>query len=337
MSLSPMVSKLFSVFPREVGTPTRQTVTSFLALEKFIYRNNGIKDCYSSVYPNTLKVDKMFFDIDSHNGFIRTRPAAARLYEYLRNNSFSPVALLSGRKGFHIHAPLKIEQKLKNDDAKVRLRGASVKILQSALKKEELNYIDYSVLGDLRRLARIPNTMRPPENSSWCVILPQDWTAMSDAELIRFSRMPNFISLEWDPQIKLSELPVAEKVAYTTLATEHIKVEPESSLTYDPAIDKILTDALQHRPCLKQFITSPNPPHAARYSTTLELLKYFEPAEIHEIYSRLGWIDYDSGKTSYQIKTAKTSLELGSNSRRNCDTLKALGLCIGCKLEVKVS
>lgn len=330
MSQSPMLGKLFGDFPREVGVPSRTEVNSFDTLEKFIEKNNGVKDCYVSIYANSGVVDKLFFDIDSPNGFLKSRSAATRVYNYLVTNDFTAVAILSGKKGFHIYAPLIQEPNLNTSTSKRLLRGASVYIIEKTLSEEERTFMDFSVIGDIRRLARIPNTRRPPKNITYCIVLPSNWTDLSDVELVQFSKNPNFISLDWEPQHKLSELPLAKKSTYNYMTTESIKVHfVKHEKIHNGAVDIILTKFL--RPCIKHFLTSANPLHYVRYIATLDLLlQKFTPDNIFEIYSQLNWIDFNPSITKYQINTAKTGLDLNAQSNVKRDTLREKGICMNC-------
>jgi hypothetical protein len=343
-----MLGVLFGDFPREVGIPARSGVNSFEALEKFIGKNNGKNDCFVSVYADSCVVDKLFFDIDSPHGFLRSRSAATRVYNYLITNGFTAVTILSGKKGFHIYAPLIQEPSLTKSMLKRLLRDASVYIIEKTLSEEERTFMDFAVIGDIRRIARIPNTLRPPKNVMHCVVLPSNWTDLSDVELVRLAKNPNFISLDWEPHHKLSELPLAKKHSYNKLATESVKVHYVSHAPHEKlhngAIDRILNQSL--RPCLKHFVTSANPPHYARYAATLDLLnlKYTED-NVFEIFSQLNWIDFNSAVTKYQIHTAQVGLDLGAQSSVKRDTLRINGICMdtnftgsckNCKLEEAV-
>jgi hypothetical protein len=333
-----MVAILFGDFPREVGVPARQTINSAQELENFILKNNGVKDCFASIYSNTGVVDKLFFDIDSPNGFLKSRSAATRVYNYLITNGFTAVAILSGKKGFHIYVPI-VPETLTKDEAKDKLHQASIYIFEKSLTEAERTFIDMSVIGDIRRIARIPNTLRPPKNIMHCVVLPPNWTDLSDVELVNLAKNPNFIRLDWEPRHKLSELPMSQNTYLDVEVDSDVHLAKIYSV-HNEALNNVFSDLC--KPCVKYFMLSVKPPYYARLAATVELLECYKPDTIVDLYLQIGWSNFDLNKTIDQInkiareKTRNRDLKISKKTLRKhgiCMNLAHIGSCDDCVLE----
>jgi len=59
------------------------------------------------------------------------------------------------------------------------------------------------------------------------------------------------------------------------------------------------------RPCLYKQIIKSHPSHTVRVATTIDLLQFLNPQQIHDIYARLKWNDFISSYTLYQIESCK--------------------------------
>ena len=76
-----MINEMYNIFPRQVATPKRYDINSMAELIKFIEVWNGKVRIFTSVYNYTgkeeediknLKVNKLFFDLDSSNCYENT-------------------------------------------------------------------------------------------------------------------------------------------------------------------------------------------------------------------------------------------------------------------------
>lgn len=311
--LNSNISILFSPFEREVANPIRQRINTERQFENFISQNNGIHDCFTSVYANDLTIDKLFFDFDGYNAYTESQ----KVYDYVTNKLHVPIIpIASGKKGIHLHI---LTKPIKIPDPRRLIRNAQLYILVEALGKE-IHSADSHVIGDVRRICRIPNTLRPPENRSWCTFLPPTWTKMSELDILQHVKQTHLYKYNLDDQpLDIEQLPVVE----TDLPREdpsqdaHINIPGKEQ----PFLKSVL------RPCLYNGIIAKNPRHDVRTAATIELLEFLSSEQIFKIYSGLNWFDWDSDKTRYHINKCR-QLE-----HYSCDRLKQLGIpricCVG--------
>jgi|GEM_PF-3941021 len=186
---------LFGDFPREVGNPTRRTVYNRRQFERFIEENNGIRDCFVSVNP-LGRFTEIFFDFDGPRALEETK----RLYNFLSERKYPVIPVVSGKKGYHIHLLIKGD-----GEGREMLRSVTWGILHEAFGKNPLS-VDTKVIGDARRLCRIPNTLRPPENRNWCTYLPVDFVDMDEKQIIEYSKKPHHVDYDLRNPPSLAEL-----------------------------------------------------------------------------------------------------------------------------------
>ncbi len=187
---------LFGEFPRDVGNPRRRVIYSLRQMENFIARNNGVNDCYTGVYPNSLRIAEIFHDHDGKGALEESK----RLYIFLRNRSYPVVPVASGKKGIHLH------QLVKGDGGtKEQLIDVTHSVLNATFGTKPPS-VDPHPIGDVRRLCRIPNTLRPPENLNFCTYLPPDFTKMDERELAEHIKSPHDYDYDLKNPPTLSEL-----------------------------------------------------------------------------------------------------------------------------------
>ena len=160
-----MVSEMF-IKPRRIKIINKNDVQFFVE----IY--NGKKDLYQTVYNyediidvNTVIVDKIFldFDFDIDMKFLKDARTVAK---YLYDNDYLFYIRFSGN-GFHIFILLD-QNELKNPKNAIK---NYVKFLHKETKTES----DPAVVGDLRRVVRIPNTLNiKHKDRYYCISLSYD-------------------------------------------------------------------------------------------------------------------------------------------------------------------
>lgn len=170
------MKNLFNTFPREFGVK-RTFVTNQEDFKKLINQFNGIKDCYSSLYPviskgkrNITSIDKMFFDFDNVG---TCWESTLKLHRWLIKHQYKHVILLSGG-GFHIYV---YTTKTPLIYAKNALKTAQHYITKQAnvtIGKPKESDVDEHVIGDIARIARIPNTYNMKRKRFCIYILPED-------------------------------------------------------------------------------------------------------------------------------------------------------------------
>lgn len=286
---------LFSPFFREVGNPRREIVRSLRQFESFVEKNNGFRDCFVSVYSLNLIVDKLFFDFDG------SFEEAKKFYRFLIDRGYATIPVFSGKKGIHLYVLLKKRKFSDYNEAKNRVLQAALYLVLEAFGSIPKT-LDTHVLGDVKRLTRIPNTLRPPENLSYCTYLPEDFYKMGDEEIILHGKSPHVYEYDLNPTQSIDDFPAPKEKIY----------EDWWSLdSIPPALQFNIIDGKTFlsrilRPCLYRRIIEDDPPHHVRVATTVDLLNLgLEENTVFKIYSTLGWRDFDPRVTKYQINSCK--------------------------------
>lgn len=322
MRLDPTTSALFGSLPREMGNPYRIVVRSLGRMLRFVERNNGVRDIYTSVYPLNGTIDKLFFDFDGEDAL---REAKA-VYRYLLDRGYACVPVASGKKGFHIYVLTK-PMKYTDLKAKSALRKAALHIIREALGGKASS-VDPHTLGNLRQMCRFPNTLRPPENLSWCCYLPpEDFLYMSEKDVAYHVKSPHVYDYDLEDRalLDLSEFDSGgdpEDSARSSNGCMGINVK---GVRIAGRVHSILRSVL--RPCLYRHIIMPDPPHCVRVAATVDLLRFFSPEEVFNFYKELGWDDFNPNITAYQIESCRRLKPY------SCRTLRRLGIpevcCLG--------
>jgi len=321
---------LFYPFYRRVGNPSQRLIRNIREFEKFLIENNGINDCFIAVYDIRHTIDKIFFDLD-----ILDIKLAGKFYNYLRELGFSVIPVFSGKKGFHFYVPLKPMRFEDRNEAIAWLRKVSYTwIDESGLYRKEKHYkvplFDTRIIGDINRLTRVPNTLRPPENITYCTYLPEDFETMTLEELFEHAKQPHEYNYEIKRKCKITEIETSDAI-YDYLVTYN-PVEFEVPDSYESHLERIDVDVRKYlkyllRPCIYTWLLTEEPPHDIRTAATIDLLHAdFTPEEIIYIYSRLKWTDWDERKTRYHVYKIASKTWLKPYS---CKRLKELGYCLG--------
>ena len=317
----PRLMELFYPFNRSVGL-YRSPIQTYEQFREYIDRNNGIRDCFASVYSSDGYIDKIFFDIDSKTHFSSVRDSAVMLYQHLTSKGYRCIPVFSGRKGFHIHLLLKREQYDSQAKAKSLLKSASISIIADAfgievsklLNGELSRYVDPTTIGDVSRIMRIPNTLRPPQNDLWCVPLPESFPSMSESELTKYAKEPHI--LDYTNQ----ERPRLKDLASSVIDKIDIKEQHKAFVNPGVACDALVVDdVVKHvvRPCLYNRIHDANPSHTVRLAMSADMLNLgYSQEQVVDYFSRLGWVDFNRRRTADAVKQCS-----GLNSY-SCKTLR---------------
>jgi len=306
MILDPLTCQLFGKFPREVGI--RSNIYSLTAFETYLLQNEGSKDCYSSVYPITGEIDKIFYDFDGHANALED---SKRVYKWLIAEGHSVIVIASGKKGIHVYVLLK-----SIPTSKELLTQATWGILKAVFGKDYMKTTaDPHCIGDIRRISRIPNTRRPPENKSWCTPLPPEFVNFKWADVVQWTRSPHEFSAAHTPTQTILDLPQV-KLDDVRSFTPVLNLSTVKSSTVSDFLKSYL------RPCLYNGITVANPLHASRVSATADLLQSFSPEQIVDFYEPLNWLDWSRSTTLFQVKTCQHLKPY------SCGRLRSMGLCM---------
>ena len=319
---------LFPPFNREVGGgfPFREPIDSEKEFDKWVLEHNGVTDCLVSVYNFDYEISKIFYDFDFANP--TELEYAKRFGSFLEHWEISYIPLVTGVKGIHIHV-LTVPKIYLN--ARKMLTRATYWLVDMAgifkvdkkTKQYKIPMIDTQNVGDIRRLCRIPNTLRPPGNRAYCTYLPPDWLKMSYSEIIKHSKSIHYYDYD------LSDV-------FLTLDTiqdvDLDKYRPRNVITPSPPTD-LPEDILNYikpiiRPCILNHVARTEPEHDIRTAFVTDLLTLsFTDNEILKICSEMGWEDFGNGET--------TKYHISQLRRKNlrwysCKRLRELGYCVGC-------
>jgi hypothetical protein len=277
-------SHLYATFPRELGIPHRILVKSKQEMVKTIREFNGKTDIYASVYSfPIIMVDKLFYDFDGASAL----KEASKFYEFLRDRDFTVIPVHSGKRGIHLYVLLR--PSLPNKTILLTV----MRSLVSECFSDEPESIDSHTFGNLRQLARVPNTLRPGLGT-YCTPLPLDWTEMTKDEILTYIKSPHEGQVEPRKFPELMDLSPVDN-----LEEKEEKVQGFTSFRFSVDM-RFFKDIL--RPCLWNRIREPNPSHTVRVATTIDLLNSgVSPDEILRFFSTLGWKDFDVKETKYQI------------------------------------
>ena len=332
--------ELFGRLPREVGNPARFPIYSIKQLQEFKNKYNGITDCFVSLYPSNFLIDKIFFDFDYGDYVLDD---AKSVYEYLTNHGYKVIPIVSGKKGYHLYWLLK--PRIYGSDVKVLLTKATYYIIhevfgdfkQQAIidkdgrqrqifrTKDRIIAIDPTACGDIRRLVRLPNTLRPPENNAYCTYLPPDkFLDMTETDILH--HMKSIHNYKYD--MDRSNAPLLTDFEYD------LKTNFNARETWETLTNPITTSNpnlfLQNllRPCIHKNLIVTHPSHLIRVIATIDLLNMgFSVDSIVDLYSTLGWEDFDEHITRKYVIWCKKYRPY------SCTKLRQLGIpkqcCVG--------
>jgi len=359
MKIDPTTLALFSPFTREVANPKRQLIKSQKQFERFVDFNNGVKDCYCDLftYPFDGVIDKMYFDFDWWVGFKRALPFAQRFYKFLTEcEGLNVIPVASGVKGFNLYPILKPEtydpimakkmlyEKQYSLIIKEFACSKIVKISSTTVfdkdgkehpmlvNRKGLIYLDPKPIGDIRRFVRIPNTLRPPKNLTYCTYLDSETFLDMDAkDVAKCIRKPQTFDLSdmFSATKGLSDIETVPDL-YKKLGSSNGRPLGVHLTKLTPTkANKFLMPLL--RPCLYDHMMTAEPRHSARVASTVDLLQAgLSPDTILGVYRKLGWNDFNENVTKYQINNVVYLKPFGCRklieeglATRKCEECKA--------------
>lgn len=292
-------------------------------MEKYILNNHGIEDIYTSVYPSNFTLDKIFFDLDYGDDILGD---AKKLYNWCLENKIQAVPVVSGN-GYRIHIYVITRPKIYGTEAKINLTRATFSILKEVYgpfkqishpnregklvrklrTKERIIAPDPAVCGDLRRLNRLPNTLRPPQNLNYCTYLPPDkFMDMTKSDILSHQKSTH----HYDYKIDYRKAPLLTSFEYDFEDTDNGFTmweplpETEGAVLGGSNPNIFLKNIL--RPCLYRHITYIHPNHVSRTASAIDLLELgYTPEQITDLFSTLGWEDFEYNTTLRQVKSCR--------------------------------
>ena len=312
---------LFSTFPREVlalarpneygnKIASRSVVLSKKELNLFIQKYSGVQDPYvgSFIYKGDIGstiVDKLPFDFDDEHS--EYAPIFAKwLYEH----KIGYVTIGTHFDRYHIYVPVYPQQL-----TPLELQEAQLSLLEQAgiYKKMTNNsnsiyyqpMSDVHIIGDIRRVMRIPNTPRLPEKEGdeitcYCTYLPQNFYEMDKTLLYSLLKRPHEMEIpDYFPK-PLYEIVKPLTIQFRSVTKLDRTEEILSEYTPTDPLLRFVQSLL--RPCIWSVLNAAHPPQFIRVAATIDLRELgFSQLDVFDIYSRFNWDKWSPEITDYQI------------------------------------
>ena len=336
-------AELFGSFPRRVGTPKQHWVYSAAQFDHFVNSVQCRRNAYATVSQFRIDgddtrrftpvSDKVLFDLDGDKtqfpddatvdervSMMRSDPDLAdavlgevcddvrRLVRASRDDGIPVVGVFTGF-GVHVYQLYQ-----RTPDPKIPMATCGTKYIV----EEDLETADWSVVGDVQRIARIPNVQRmTTPGQRWEVrdgrstglytipLTATEMRAMDPEWLLERSTMPRQHA-EWVEADERPQMPIWEEHRDGPDEGEiDLPSEPLDGRTVDlddEGLEDLLWELIQ-MPCMVERLLQPNPEHHVRFNAAVVLFNVgLRPRQVEQIYRRLGWVDYDRATTLYHLK-----------------------------------
>lgn len=229
------------LFPRNIGI---SCFDSKKIVQKKVYNKKQYlvylrshwddKECFSSLLSdyqveNNI-VDRIFLEFDEDDPDERSRKGKI-VYYCLKSLGITPYVLFSGGRSYHYHIffdPVQL------DDPKRRIK--------KWVKGLPIDFLDFQVVGDLRRLTRLPYTCH--KSGKMCVIIPNEIFEFSIAKITRITEQLSQGMNEFLDPVFRNNIPLLESLANMKIEKKKISyVKKEIDLEeYPPCIKDIIEE-----------------------------------------------------------------------------------------------
>lgn len=306
---------MFEMFPREFGK-SRILVYNMDEFVELINLYNGKADCYTTLYnynrelgaqnQQTVEVDKIFFDFDEEGCIEDVR----RLHKGLLKENKKHIIFFSGR-GFHVYIFCKVY---------------NLSYPRSAVKNAQLTYIlrlgigvDDKVIGDIARLARLPNTWNP-RRQRFCIPVSSE-DLEKGIEFIREKAKKQNFKYDFYGE----ELLDMKKY-------DHINEEDAAKIALLKEIPKEgISTNLEFPECIKKALAKPDLGYDERYSVILfcrDGLHLFVNETVDILQKYLSQSKFEHCMREAPRKYGQVSyLYERPTLFFNCDKMKRMGYC----------
>jgi DNA primase large subunit len=136
----------------------------------------------------------------------------------------------------------------------------------------------------------------------------------------------------YDYQIRYNQAPLLSDFEYDFEEVEYEKWEHMSKASVIATSSPNLFLEQLLRPCIYNRINNIHPSHPARLAATLDLLAAdYSPDEICDLFSVLGWQDFETVETMKQIMSCVKGVKEKGYKPYSCRKLREMGMPqIGC-------
>lgn len=254
---------------------------------------------------------------------------ARRLVRQSQSDGIPVVGVFTGF-GLHVHQLYQ-----PTADPQVAMTTISAKYADEAA----LETMDWEVIGQVERLVRVPNIERRNVVTEGRTIVDGAGTALwqvpLDADELREITPRRLLVLAEGPrdletyQVHLDDrpqMPVWEEYRDEQNDTADVPQRPVDRRTAafdDAGIEDLLSDLLS-MPCMVERIMQPNPEHAVRVNSAVLLFNAgLKPHQVCDLFSRLGWVDFDRETTRDYLN----GIYKAGYSDMSCSTIREKRLC----------
>ena len=295
---------------REIGNPSRYLAENPLDLITFARESPGPVFMSVNYYgaPNTVKrISALFYDFDCKEDIDRAWAEASDFAGRLRRfYGIEPLVCFSGSKGYHVYAFL--EEPISLDSSQEHLKAIYGALQRMLLGNSKYETLDRAVLGDVKRLARVPYTRH---EKSGQICQPVDALRRPVLLMPRFRDAYRKHGVSWE---------------LCRMAAEKVN---EKALRRTPLKSRRVQKRRGVRPCLRAALERSEVDHKTRVAIVAELKAEGEgPGQIVDAFS--GMRDFDRRRTEYQVGQVLK----GNYSPFKCSTIQSLGGCLGSECEI---
>lgn len=250
-------------------------------------------------------LEKLFFDFDCENDpSLAWKEACDFVLKLEKFYDVKSLLAYSGWKGFHVYVWLWKTVEFQPDQE--RLAKEVYKKLQSKLLKG-LKYetLDPQVIGDIKRLARIPYTLHEETQQPCMPVTVTQQPLQVLPEVLDGYRL-NGLQAEVFERVT--------KDAYRKRRERHILIKDAFLKSHINSV----------RPCIANALSKPNLLHKMRLACAIEYLA--SGLSINEVVALFhSQNDFNEAKTRYQVEHAQRS----GYKPRKCSTIESYGFCLG--------
>jgi len=302
---------------RELGDPQRFFTDRYEDLIGFVEKCRVEKrPCYMSVQPYFRRdwvygLEKLFFDFDCKEDTSRAwKEAGAFAENLIEYYGVLPFVTFSGGKGYHVYVFLK--NTVAFPTHRVELVKQVYELLQrKILKGFKFETLDQSVIGDLKRLARVPYSVHE-KTGKLChpIALNHQFYDPKSLDVYREYGLDTSLIRE-----VIKEITSKEKIRKSKSARSAVRISNS----------KI-------RPCVLEALKKPlegEEGHLMRLAIAREFLNAgYSVDDVVSLFKSQG--DFNERKTRYYVEYLKQH----PSKPVRCKTIRELGFCLGdsCKI-----
>ena len=303
---------MLSQLPRFLSFPKQVYVEYEDALQNLLKLCNGTRPCYITPYVfhtrETCTVDCIITDFDSTSIQTLQKPHldTSKLKHFCEDIGLDYIIDFSGGKGYHLLPGVK-DEKVINEASELIVKSKLANVQLSLEKYLDFTTLDHKVIGDVRRVLRIPTTLYVNKfgikNGLYCRnISPEDFEK-GITRVLELAKTPGEVPKKPKQNMTLEQVLqyIPEKFRVYRSYNSHEYPKLIRSGIYIPQLSEI------HCPCMIKALTNSKKgskiPHQARFEVVcwMKLCGYTNESITHFFGDK--WRDYNQDKTEVNVRT----------------------------------